>query len=167
MVYRFLSCRMWNLVPHPGLNLGPLHWEHRILATGPPGKSVHIFTFTEFHLLVALDPHLFSFPFSSFSILVIEGGWPRKDQVWKKHSDGKDCPVCSDCVEGISELRDLVSSGDCLHNRPFAEPARWEHRGRKLWAGGEVIRFCNLDSKLSVQANSWKQFLFYPPWVRC
>ena len=25
--------------PNQGLNSGPLHWEHRILGTGPPGKS--------------------------------------------------------------------------------------------------------------------------------
>ena len=25
--------------PHQGWNLGPLHWEHRVLTTGPPGKS--------------------------------------------------------------------------------------------------------------------------------
>ena len=25
--------------PEQGLDLGPLHWEHGILATGPPGKS--------------------------------------------------------------------------------------------------------------------------------
>ena len=25
--------------PDLGLNLGPLHWEPRVLATGPPGKS--------------------------------------------------------------------------------------------------------------------------------
>ena len=30
--------------PGQGLNLGPLHWERGVLATGPPGKS-HEFTF--------------------------------------------------------------------------------------------------------------------------
>ena len=25
--------------PNQGLNPGPLHWEHRVLAAGPPGKS--------------------------------------------------------------------------------------------------------------------------------
>ena len=25
--------------PKRGLNLGPLSWEHKVLATGPPGKS--------------------------------------------------------------------------------------------------------------------------------
>ena len=25
--------------PDQGLNLGPLHWEHGVLATGPPGKT--------------------------------------------------------------------------------------------------------------------------------
>ena len=28
--------------PDQGLNLGPLHWEHRVLATGPPGKSLDV-----------------------------------------------------------------------------------------------------------------------------
>ena len=31
-----LSCSM---SPDQGLNPGPLHWEHRVLATGPPGES--------------------------------------------------------------------------------------------------------------------------------
>ena len=26
--------------PDQGSNLGPLHWEHRVLATGPSGKSL-------------------------------------------------------------------------------------------------------------------------------
>ena len=34
-----LSWSMWDLVPDQGSNLGPLHWELRVLATGPPGKS--------------------------------------------------------------------------------------------------------------------------------
>ena len=32
-----LSCGQF---PDQGWNLGPLHWEHRVLATGPPGKSL-------------------------------------------------------------------------------------------------------------------------------
>ena len=31
-----LSCSMF---PNQGLNPGPLHWEHRVFATGPPGES--------------------------------------------------------------------------------------------------------------------------------
>ena len=38
------SCGVWNLFPGQGLNLGPLHWEHRVLVIGPPGKSQHTFT---------------------------------------------------------------------------------------------------------------------------
>ena len=34
-----LSCGRWDLVPWPGLKLGPLHWECAVLATGPPWKS--------------------------------------------------------------------------------------------------------------------------------
>ena len=36
---RVLSCSMWDLVPWSGVNLGPLHWERRVLDTGPPWKS--------------------------------------------------------------------------------------------------------------------------------
>ena len=34
-----LSCGRWDLVPWPGLKLGPLHWEFAILAMGPPWKA--------------------------------------------------------------------------------------------------------------------------------
>ena len=34
-----LSSGMWDLVPLRGLNLELLHWEYRVLATGPPEKS--------------------------------------------------------------------------------------------------------------------------------
>ena len=35
-----LSCSMWDLpFPDQGSNLGALHWEPGVLATGPPGKS--------------------------------------------------------------------------------------------------------------------------------
>ena len=34
-----LHCGMWDLVSWPGIEPGPLHWEHRILTTGLPGKS--------------------------------------------------------------------------------------------------------------------------------
>ena len=30
---------MWAQFPDQGLNLGPLHWECGVLATGPLGKS--------------------------------------------------------------------------------------------------------------------------------
>ena len=41
-----LSCGLQDLLvlacgiqlPDQGLNLGPLHWEHPVLATGPLGK---------------------------------------------------------------------------------------------------------------------------------
>ena len=36
---RIFSCSLWDLVPWPGIKWGPLHWENRVLATGPTGKS--------------------------------------------------------------------------------------------------------------------------------
>ena len=38
------SCSMWDLVPDQGLNSGALHWNHGVLTTGPPGKSLKFFT---------------------------------------------------------------------------------------------------------------------------
>ena len=46
------SCGMWDLVPCQGLNLGPLHWEYGVLATGPPGKPIFIFLITLIFLFV-------------------------------------------------------------------------------------------------------------------
>ena len=37
-----LCCSVWDLVPS---NLGPLHWECRVSATGPPGKSFLLFSY--------------------------------------------------------------------------------------------------------------------------
>ena len=36
-----LSCGKRDLVPWPGIKPGPLHWEHGVLATGPPEKFPH------------------------------------------------------------------------------------------------------------------------------
>ena len=34
------SCGLWSLLigPWPGIQPGPLHWEHAVLASGPPGQ---------------------------------------------------------------------------------------------------------------------------------
>ena len=34
------SWGMWDLVPQSGIEPGPLHWEHRVLATGLPGEPL-------------------------------------------------------------------------------------------------------------------------------
>ena len=46
-LFGYAHCGMWGLLivacgiqfPEQGWNLGPMHWEHRVLATGPPEKS--------------------------------------------------------------------------------------------------------------------------------
>ena len=42
-MWDLLSCGMWDVFPEQGLNLGHLHWDHGVLATGPPGKSLSFF----------------------------------------------------------------------------------------------------------------------------
>ena len=37
------SCGVWDLVPCPGIKPGPLHREHGVFVTGPPGKSSLLF----------------------------------------------------------------------------------------------------------------------------
>ena len=44
------------MFPDLGLNLGPLHWEHRVLATGP-AKSLQL-SFYPVHLLLQNRTHL-------------------------------------------------------------------------------------------------------------
>ena len=38
-----------------GLNLGPLHWELRVLSIGPPGKSQKFVLFNHFHSYLLLS----------------------------------------------------------------------------------------------------------------
>ena len=42
---------MRDLVPHPGIEPGPLHWEHRSLPIGPPGKSLTKNFLRQFHIV--------------------------------------------------------------------------------------------------------------------
>ena len=50
-----LSCGMQDLVPWPGIEPGPLHWEHGVLTAGPPGKVLPLLarlwtTYGEHHM---------------------------------------------------------------------------------------------------------------------
>ena len=38
-LHNLLVVACGSLLPDHGSNPGPLHWEHRVLATGPPGRS--------------------------------------------------------------------------------------------------------------------------------
>ena len=40
MAFKVLVAARGVLIPDQRLNLGPLHWEHEVLATGPPGKPL-------------------------------------------------------------------------------------------------------------------------------
>ena len=40
------------LVPRPGIEPMPLQWKHRVLTTGPPGRSLHLTIFFFFHLTI-------------------------------------------------------------------------------------------------------------------
>ena len=56
------SCVMWDGVLWPGIKPGNLHWEHRVLATGPPG------TFSP--RLSKHGPICISCPISEFCLLL-------------------------------------------------------------------------------------------------
>ena len=48
-----LSFGMWDPIPWPGIEPRPLHWEHRVLATGPQGKPLSFLfnsDFQSFHI---------------------------------------------------------------------------------------------------------------------
>ena len=51
-----LSCSMWDLVSWSGIESGPLHWEHGVLATALQGKS--LFFFLNCFSFVSAFPHL-------------------------------------------------------------------------------------------------------------
>ena len=51
---------MWDLVLWPRIeNPGPLYWKHRVLASGPPGKSLHcrFMLFSHWVVSDSLQPH--------------------------------------------------------------------------------------------------------------
>jgi len=79
----FLVVACGILFPEQGPNLGSLHWEHRTLTTGPPGKSLED-VFENFLLAASLKPRtskchfrrIFRFSFSLFHLLTHElGNW--------------------------------------------------------------------------------------------
>ena len=79
----------WDLVPDQGLNPGPMHWECRVLATGPSGKS----------------------PSVIFDVtIVIVLGVPQTAPVYKTVSLTDKCCVCSDCSVNQPVLRLSPSS---------------------------------------------------------
>ena len=54
--------RTWNLVLWPGTECWPLHWECKVLANGPPGKSLKFCVFQFFGLNVQHMGSLVSWP---------------------------------------------------------------------------------------------------------
>ena len=58
LVFGHAVWRAGSYFPHQRLNLCPLHQEHRVLATGPPGKSQRI------HFVMSLFPNSHKLPVS-------------------------------------------------------------------------------------------------------
>ena len=82
-----LTCSMWDLVPRPGIESCPLHWELGVLATGPPGNVLsHIFAahssvhghLSCFHALAIINSAAVKIELHvSFQIMVFCGYMPR------------------------------------------------------------------------------------------
>ena len=67
-----LSCSMWDLAPGPGIKpWAPCYWKHRVLATGPPRKSLLCFFWT------LSAPGL-----CTGCLLFLEHSSSRDDQAW-------------------------------------------------------------------------------------
>ena len=47
-----MACGIWFL--NQGLNLGPLYWELRVIATGPPGRSMNTVFYLGFRNILAV-----------------------------------------------------------------------------------------------------------------
>ena len=56
-----------------GLNLVPLHWEHRVLATGPPGKSLILSVCVLSHI------HFFATPWTVAHQAPLSVGFSRQE----------------------------------------------------------------------------------------
>ena len=60
-----LGCRMWDPVPDQGSSPGALQWEHRVLATRPPGKSqLRAFSASNPLLILLVPFHVKSYSFT-------------------------------------------------------------------------------------------------------
>ena len=59
--------------PDQGLNLGPLHWESGVLATGPPGKFLKSYkNMTNLFLILLIRHGLNTYPFENvFTLFMI------------------------------------------------------------------------------------------------
>ena len=51
---RLFSCSMWDIFPRPGMEPRPLHWEHGVLATGPPRRFLNMQTTLNFLLTLVV-----------------------------------------------------------------------------------------------------------------
>ena len=61
-----LICGMWDQFPDQGSNLGPLRWEHGVLATGPPESPssalfLMTFSYVEWEVLLLTPTQLWHF----------------------------------------------------------------------------------------------------------
>ena len=66
-----LSCDMWDLVPWPGMEHGPLHCECRGIAIGPTVKSHVLYFFLIFCVFIYLFFFFFTFIFISWRLITI------------------------------------------------------------------------------------------------
>ena len=60
------ACGIW--LPNQGSNPGPLHWERRVIASGPLGKFLSKASFNISHLVL---PHISTY---SFEVLIFQKG---------------------------------------------------------------------------------------------
>ena len=75
------SCGLWDLVPWPGREPGPLPWEHGVLATGPPGKSPDCLEIHKKHGFKWEGAKYYAIAMPWWMLLDFQGGTSGKESV--------------------------------------------------------------------------------------
>ena len=120
-----------------GGNLGPLHWEHRILSTGQPGKSQD----DKFYAMYILLRYWHPVPSVQFSRSVVSDSlWPHESQHTRPPCPSPTSRVCSNSCPWSQWCHPTISSSVIPFSCPRFFPAPGSFpMSRLLASGGQSI----------------------------
>ena len=161
---------MWDLILWPGIEPGPLHWECRALATGPPGKSL-----SDSHRVLALrtamDP-IRAFPDKTNYTCTTSFLWALN--LWSQCLSGAACtllnffcllvslsPLLSMHFSRVGTLSTLciyilsasAAAAKLLQSCPTLQPHRWQPTGLPVPG---ILQARTLEWVVISFSNAWK-----------